>query len=103
MPPHCGAGLPAGLTPARRWVMMRIGEAIAGSPYPEPSRRGECAMPLDPKQHAKAEAWLNKHLKGKPCPVCTRSSWLVHNAINGLPDITGGALPTAGHVTMYGV
>lgn len=60
-------------------------------------------MPLDPKQHAKAEAWMNKFLKGKPCPVCARSSWLVHNAINGMPDITEGALPTAGHVTMYGV
>ena len=60
-------------------------------------------MPLDQQQHAKAEAWLNKHLKGKPCPICSQSAWVIHNAVNGLTDITGGVLHTAGHMTMYGV
>jgi hypothetical protein len=60
-------------------------------------------MPLEPEQYAKADAWLNKYLKGKPCPVCAKSSWIIHDAVNGLTDITGGVLPTAGHVTMYGV
>jgi hypothetical protein len=60
-------------------------------------------MPLDQQQHRRAEAWLNKHLKGKPCPICSKSSWVLHDAVDGLTDITGGVLPTAGHVTMYGV
>jgi hypothetical protein len=60
-------------------------------------------MPLDQQRRAKAEAWLNKHLKGKPCPVCSQSSWVMHSAVKGLADISTGVLPTAGHVTMYGV
>jgi hypothetical protein len=58
---------------------------------------------LDQHQHAKAEAWLNQHLKGKHCPVCGRSAWHLHNAVNALLDVTGGALPVKGHVTMYPV
>jgi hypothetical protein len=60
-------------------------------------------MPLEAHDHATAEAWLNRHLRGKPCPVCGRSAWHLHNAVNALLDVTGGALPLKGHVTMYPV
>jgi hypothetical protein len=60
-------------------------------------------MSLDPQHRAKAEAWLNQHLKGKRCPVCGHSTWHLHDAVNGLLDVTGGALPVRSTVTMYPV
>jgi hypothetical protein len=60
-------------------------------------------MPLDQHQQTQAEAWLKKHLRGKPCPVCGKSNWHLHNAVNALLDVTGGTVAARGHVTMYPV